>query len=193
MRDGILVWKSSERQAAQNNFKPVRRCFMAKKKEKTEQEKAELVTREETRPDTYFGELERYFDKFFRHPFTLMNRPSWGFGNIPGFGDLSPSVDIFEEGGDMVVKAEIPGISKEDLNVSITEDALTISGEKKQEEKIERKDFHRIERSYGSFSRSFRLPDNVSGEKAKASFKDGILEIRIPKTKESKAKKIQIS
>lgn len=165
---------------------------MAKKKEKTEQEKTEIVTKEETRPDTYFGELESYFDRFFRHPFSLFSRPPWGFGDVPGFGVPSPTVDIFEEGGDMVVKAEIPGISKEDLNVSITEDSLTISGEKKQEEKVEKKDYHRIERSYGSFSRSFRLPDNVSGEKAKASFKDGILEIRLPKTKETKAKKIQI-
>ena len=93
----------------------------------------------------------------------------------------------------MVVKAEIPGISKDDLNVSLTEDSLTISGEKKQEEKVEKKDFHRVERSYGSFSRSFRLPDNVDGSKAKASFKDGVLEVRIPKTKATKQKKIPIS
>ena len=99
----------------------------------------------------------------------------------------------FEEGSDMVVKADIPGIGKDDLNVSITENTLTISGEKKQEEKVEKKDFHRFERSYGSFSRSFRLPDNVNGEKAKANFTDGVLEVRIPKTKESKVKKISIS
>jgi len=166
---------------------------MAKKKEKIEQGKAELVSREETRSDSYFNELERYFDRFFRHPFSLMNRPSRSWGDFPGFRDLSPSVDIFEEKGNMVVKAELPGISKEDLNVSITEDSLTISGEKKQEEKIEKKDYHRVERSYGSFSRNFRLPDNVDGSKAKASFKDGVLEIRIPKTKETKAKKIQIT
>ncbi|MDW7771437.1 MAG: Hsp20/alpha crystallin family protein [Desulfobulbaceae bacterium] len=170
---------------------------MARKKEKKEPEKAELVTKEETRPgrpETSFGELEDYFNRLFRQPFSMMGRPSWSLGTFPKFGEqLSPSVDIFEEDGDMVVKAEIPGISKEDLNVSITEDTLTLSGEKKQEEKVERKDYHRVERSYGSFSRCFRLPDNVNGEKAKASFKDGVLEIRIPKTKETKAKKIQIS
>lgn len=161
---------------------------MAKKKEK-----AELVTKEDTRPETYFGELERYLDRFFRHPFSMMTQPPWNFGDFPKPGAMSPSVDIFEEGNDMVVKAEIPGISKEDLNVSITEDSLTISGEKKQEEKVEKKDFHRVERSYGSFTRSFRLPDNVNGEKAKASFTDGVLEVRIPRTKEAKKKKIQIS
>lgn len=161
---------------------------MAKKKEKTE-----LVIKEETRPETPFGELERYFDRFFRYPFSLLTPPSWGFPEFAKLGEISPSVDIFEEGAEMVVKAEIPGIGKEDLNVAITEDTLTISGEKKHEEKIEKKDYHRIERSYGSFCRSFRLPDNVNGEKAKASFKDGVLEVRIPKSKETKQKKIQIS
>ncbi|MFZ5799180.1 MAG: Hsp20/alpha crystallin family protein [Desulfobulbaceae bacterium] len=160
---------------------------MTDKKQKTE-----LVTKEETRPDTYFGEMERYFDRFFRHPFSLMNQP-WPFREVPGMGDVSPSVDIFEEGGDMVVKAELPGISKENLNVTITENTLTITGEKKQEEKVEKKNYHRIERSYGSFTRSFRLPDNVNSDKAKASFKDGVLEVRVPKTKETKQKKITVS
>jgi len=161
---------------------------MAKKKEK-----AELVAKEETRPDSSIGDIERYFDKFFRHPFSLMTPPAWGFADFPKLGEISPSVDIFEEGTEMVVKAEIPGIGKDDLKVSLTEDTLTISGEKKQEEKIEKKDYHRVERSYGSFCRSFRLPANVSGEKAKASFKDGILEVRIPKIKGVKAKKIEIT
>jgi len=163
---------------------------MAKKKEKTE-----LIAKEETRPDFFpaFGEFERYFDRFLRHPFSMMTHPSWEFRDFPKLGEIAPSVDIFEDAGDMVVKADIPGISKDDLNVSITENNLTISGEKKHEEKVEKKDFHRVERSYGSFCRSFRLPDNVNGEKAKASFNNGVLEIRIPKTKESKAKKIDIS
>lgn len=160
---------------------------MTKKKEKTE-----LVTKEETRPDTYFGEMERYFEKFFRHPFSLMT-PSHMFRDLPRFGEISPSIDIYEEGGDMVVKAELPGITKEDLNVSITENTLTIKGEKKKEQKVEEKDYHRIERSYGSFSRSFRLPDNVAGDKAKAEFKDGVLEVRLPKTKETQAKKITVT
>lgn len=162
---------------------------MAEKKEKKE-----VVAKEETRPDTSFGEMERYFDRFFRHPFSLMT-PQWPFREFPfpKMGEISPSVDIFEEGGEMVVKAELPGISKENLHVTISENTLTITGEKKQEEKVEKKDYHRLERSYGSFSRSFRLPDNVNGDKAKASFKDGVLEVRVPKTKETKQKKISIS
>ena len=162
---------------------------MTDKKEKTE-----LVTKEETRLDTPLGEMERYFDRFFRHPFSLMT-PGWPLRefSFPKLGEISPSVDIFEEGGEMVVKAELPGIAKENLNVSITENTLTITGEKKQEEKVEKKDYHRIERSYGSFTRSFRLPDNVNGDKAKASFKDGVLEVRVPKTKETKQKKVTIT
>ena len=100
-------------------------------------EKKELLVKEETRPDTYFGELERYFDKFFRHPFSLMT-PSLGIGDFlkdyPRLGEISPSVDIYEEGNDLVIKAELPGIRKEDLNVTITENRVTISGEKKQED-----------------------------------------------------------
>jgi len=160
---------------------------MAKKKDKSE-----LVTKEETRPNTYFDEMERNVERFFRHPFSFMT-PSTLLRDFPKLGDLSPSVDIYEEEKDMVVKADLPGITREDLNVSITENTLTITGEKKQEEKIEKNDYHRLERSYGSFRRTFRLPDNVSPDKAKASFKDGVLEVRLPKTKETKQKKINIT
>ncbi len=160
---------------------------MAKKKEK-----AELVKKEETRPASYFDEMESYFDKFFRHPFSMMSHPMWPGAAFSKMDEIFPTVDIFEEGGNVVVKADIPGISKDDLNVSITENTLTLSGEKKQEEKVEKKNYHRVERSYGSFCRSFRLPANVNSDKATASFKKGVLEIRMPITKESKKKKITI-
>lgn len=155
--------------------------------------KAELVKKEETRPVSQREEMESYFDQFFRHPFSMMTRPMWPAFDFPKMDDISPSVDIFEEKGNMVIKAEMPGMSKEDVNVSITENTVTFSGEKKQEEKVEKKDYYRVERSYGSFCRSFRLPENVNGDKVKASFKDGVLEVRLPKTKEGKQKKITIS
>jgi HSP20 family protein len=159
-------------------------------------EKKELAVKEERRPETYFGDFERYFDKFFRHPFSLMT-PTMGLGDFlreyPKLGEMAPSVDIYEEGKDLVLKAELPGIAKEDLNVTITENRITIEGEKKQEEKVEKKDYHWVERAYGSFSRSFRLPDYVKGEAAKATFKDGILEIRAPKTEVKQQKKITVA
>ncbi len=155
---------------------------MAKSKESKE-----LVKVEPSRPITPFEEMENWMEEVFRKPFSLF-RPLWLPGRFPGMEEFSPHVDIFEEGDDVVVKAEIPGMKKEDLDVRLTEDTITIAGEKKSEEKVEKKNYYRIERSHGSFSRSFRLPDGVHADKAKASFKDGILEIRLPKTEEAKKK-----
>ena len=154
-------------------------------------EKKELLVRGEAHPDTIFGEMDRYLGNFFRHPFSLMTPTV--FRNFPRLDEISPSVDIFEEGNDLVLKAELPGIKKEDLNVTISENRITIAGEKKQEEKVEKKDYHWTERTYGSFTRNFRLPDNVKGDDAMASFKEGILEIRVPKTEEAKQKKITVT
>ncbi|MFH1026033.1 MAG: Hsp20/alpha crystallin family protein, partial [Nitrospirota bacterium] len=103
------------------------------------------------------------------------------------------SMDIFTEGDNVVVKAELPGMKKEDIDVSLTEDTITISGEKKKEEKIEKKDYYSFERSYGSFKRSFSLPSEVQTEKASAKFKNGVLEIRIPKTEEAKKKEKKVT
>ena len=155
-------------------------------------DKNALVRREEMQPVSPFAEMERYFDNFLRNPFSMLSQPMISPGMQTAM-ELSPSVDIFEDGNEVVVKAEIPGVKKDDLDITITENSLTISGEKKQEDKVEKKNYHRVERSYGSFRRSFRLPEDVNGSKAKASFKDGLLEVRLPRTKESKQKKIEIA
>jgi len=155
-------------------------------------EQGALVQREEMQPVSPFAEMDKYFDNFFRNPFSMLAGPMMASA-LPRSAEIAPSVDIFEEGDEVVVKADIPGVKKDDIDVTITENSLTISGEKKQEKKVKEKDFHRIERSYGSFSRSFRLPDNVNSAKAKAEFKDGVLEIRLPKSKAGKQKKIAIS
>jgi len=160
---------------------------MAKDKERTD-----LVVQEGTRAVSPFEEMERWMDSFFRNPFGFALTAPW-WRESGAAGEMMPHVDIFEDKGDMVVKAELPGVDKEDVNVSITDGVLTISGEKRAEEKVEKKDYHRIERRYGSFCRSFRLPENVNTDKAKAKFKNGVLEIRLPRTKEGKQKKIEIS
>ena len=108
------------------------------------------------------------------------------------FEEVTPFVDIYEDGDDLVVKAELPGMSKEDINVSLSDDVVTISGEKKREKKIEKKNYYRLESCAGSFRRSFKLPADVQTEKAKAKFKAGILEMRIPKTEEAKRKEIRV-
>jgi HSP20 family protein len=101
---------------------------------------------------------------------------------------------MFEDGNDLVIKAELPGIKKDEINVDFADDIITISGEKKTEEKTERKDYFRVERSFGSFVRKLRLPVEVQVDKTNASFKDGILEIRMPKseTKKPKTQKIAV-
>lgn len=159
---------------------------MVKKKSK------ELVKVEPTKAVSPFEEMERWFDEFFRRPFSLL-RPSW-FPRIgfPEIEEVTPTVDVFEEGDDVVVKAELPGMGKEDIDVKVTDGLITISGEKKKEEKVEKKNYYRMERSYGSFTRTLRLPTEVQTEKATAKFKDGVLEVRIPKTEEAKKKEKKV-
>jgi len=151
----------------------------------------ELIKAEPSKALIPFEEAERWFEHFFRRPFPLM--PSWWPRlSIPELEEIAPVIDIFTEGEDVLVKAELPGMKKEDIDVSLTGDTITISGEKKKEEKMEKKDYYRIERSYGSFSRSFRLPAEVQSDKVTAKFKDGVLEIRIPKTEEAKKKEKKV-
>jgi HSP20 family protein len=161
-------------------------------------EKKELLKVEPTKAlspfqemERRFQEMEKRFEDIFRRPFSLL--PSWMPRlRMPEIEEVSPSMDIFTEGDDVVVKAELPGMKKEDINVSLTKDTISISGEKKKEGKVEKKDYYSLERSYGSFKRSFSLPAEVQTEKASAKFKDGVLEIRIPKTEEAKKKEKKV-
>ncbi|HXV49405.1 MAG TPA: Hsp20/alpha crystallin family protein, partial [Candidatus Binatia bacterium] len=102
------------------------------------------------------------------------------------------AIDLFEEKDDIVVKAELPGIDKNNIEVNLTDNTLTIKGEKKKEEEVKEEKYYRSERSYGAFIRTVELPKSVHGEKVKASFKNGILEVRVPKTEEAKAKEIKV-
>ncbi len=91
-----------------------------------------------------------------------------------------------------MVKAELPGMDKDNIEVNLTDHTLTIKGEKKKEEEIKEKDYYRAERSYGSFFRTVELPKEVHSDKVKAHFKNGILEVRLPKTEEAKAKEVKV-
>ncbi|HWP44158.1 MAG TPA: Hsp20/alpha crystallin family protein [Blastocatellia bacterium] len=92
----------------------------------------------------------------------------------------SPEIEVFEREGQIVVRADLPGLSRDDVKVDITDDALTIQGERKREHEERREGFYRSERSYGSFYRSIPLPEGIDADNAKASFRDGVLEITIP-------------
>ncbi len=162
---------------------------MAKTKEK------ELEKVRPSRAISPFDEMERWFEGMFRRPFSIFGPSWWPRAGLPEIGGITPpSVDVFKRGEDVVVKVEVPGMKKGDIDVSLTEDSVTISGEKKKEEKVEEKDYYRYECSSGSFSRTVRLPENVNTDNAKAKFTDGVLEITIPMTEEAKkrGKKIKV-
>ena len=108
-------------------------------------------------------------------------------------GAWSPSVDIFENKNEIVLEAELPGMSAEDVNISIENNVLTLHGERKFEKKDEGDNFHRVERSYGSFTRSFTLPPTVSSENANAEFNNGVLRLTLAKREEAKPRRIEIN
>lgn len=157
-------------------------------KELSRGESKELASPELRRFPTSFEEMERWFEEMLKRPFYSPWMPRFRFPEFRELREFTPSVDIFEDGNDVVVKAEIPGMSKDEIDVTITDDVITISGEKKSEEKIEKKDYFRLERSHGSFFRSLTLPAEIQIDNAKAAFKDGVLEVRIPKTEAAKQK-----
>jgi HSP20 family protein len=139
---------------------------------------------------TWEREIDRVFDDFRR----LLPWPRlWGAERWPAEVELRmPAVDVYEEGDEIVVKAEIPGMSKEDIEVNLSDSVLTLTGEKKKEEEIKEHDYYRCERSFGSFSRTIQLPSEVKADQAKATFKDGVLEVHLPKTEEAKQKAIKV-
>jgi HSP20 family protein len=106
--------------------------------------------------------------------------------------DWAPSVDVSETDGEYQIKAEIPDVKKEDVKVTLEDGVLTIQGERKHEKEEKGKKYHRVERSYGSFARTFTLPDLVDEEKVKAEFKDGVLNLQLPKSEKAKPKAIEV-
>ena len=133
-------------------------------------------------------EIEDIFDRYTR----AVGQPRVGNQEVVASGDWAPRVDIAENDKAFLIKAEIPEVNKEDVKVTIDNGVLTIRGERKQEKEEKGKKFHRVERYYGSFARSFTLPDNVDETKIKASFKDGMLNLQIQKTEKAKPKAIEI-
>jgi len=133
-------------------------------------------------------EVEDFFNRYTK----AVGWPRTGTQDIIETGDWAPRVDISETDKEFQIKAEIPDVKKDDVKVTLENGVLTIRGERKQEKEESGKKFHRIERHYGSFIRSFTLPDNIDETKIQASFKDGMLNLQIPKTKEAKQKGIEV-
>jgi HSP20 family protein len=129
-------------------------------------------------------EINRMFDNFFRG--GMQDDGSFGLSY------WTPAVDIAEHDNEFVVKVELPGVSKDDVKITLESNILTIRGEKKQEKETKEENYHRLERSYGSFQRSFTLPSTVRSEKIDAVYKDGVLTITLPKAEEAKPKQIEV-
>lgn len=136
--------------------------------------------------ETFRREMDRLFEDFFGREWSLW-RPA---REIARAGVLTPAIDMYDKKDEIVVKAELPGLRREDIKLELTEDTLTLSGELKREEEVKEADYYCCERAYGKFSRTIGLPTKVKTDKAEASFKDGILEVHLPKVEEAKPKQV---
>ena len=141
-----------------------------------------------------FEEMDRMFDNFFPRGWMRsfhFDQPSWSHLAAPFEGRI-PQVDVVDRDDEIFVKAELPGVDKDDVEIAMTSNSVTIKGSTRAEEKQEKGDYHRCEISQGSFARTLRLPGEVDTDKAKAKFKHGVLKLTIPKVKASKHKSIKV-
>jgi HSP20 family protein len=128
-------------------------------------------------------EMDRLWDSFFEG--GLRRRPE-------EVREWFPALDLAETKNEIVVKAEVPGLDPKDIDISLSEGILTIKGEKKQEKEEKEENYHLIERSYGSFTRSVHLPREVQSDKISAAYKNGVLKVTLPKSEEAKKKEVKI-
>lgn len=133
-------------------------------------------------------EIDDMFDRYTRAGCV----PGGAGQELARTGDWTPRVDIAETDNAFLIKAEVPEVKKEDVSITVDNGVLSIRGERKQEKEETGKTFHRIERCYGEFTRNFTLPDNVDESNIKATFKDGMLSLEIPKTEKAKPKAIEV-
>jgi HSP20 family protein len=130
---------------------------------------------------------QREFDRLFREFFS----PVFGEGEL-STRTWAPPVDIYETGDSIVLKAELPGVDPKDVDVRVEENRLYLKGERKFEKEVKEENYHRVERSYGSFARSFALPNSIAADRVTADYKDGLLTLTLPKREEAKPKTIKV-
>lgn len=140
------------------------------------------------RPATNLFNLHNSLGQIFNYPFV-----NQGTRAVVGASNWYPSVDISETDDSFEVRAELPGVTQDDIHVSVKENRLTIKGEKRQEQVADIKNYLRVERTYGSFQRAFTLPPTVKADAIKVEFKDGVLNLSIPKTEAAKPREIPVS
>jgi HSP20 family protein len=130
--------------------------------------------------NTLQGEMNRLFNAFFET------------GNGESARRWAPAMDLMEADGHLVLKADLPGLSEQDVQIEVSDNVLTVSGDRKAEHEEQRNGYYRVERAFGSFSRSLTLPDGIDVDRIEASFDKGVLEIRIPKPTEKEPRRISI-
>lgn len=166
----------------------------AKEQAVTPAVKGEVSPAAPSRALSPFEEMDRMFDTFFSRgwmrPFGR-DWPSWGEMMAP-LAERMPRVDVIDRNEEVIVRAEVPGVDKDDIDVSLSDNAVTIKGATSHEEKEEKGDYYRCETRRGSFSRTVTLPAAVDGSKAKAKFKDGVLELTLPKTGGARRRSIKV-
>ena len=131
--------------------------------------------------------MNRLFDESYRAN-RGADADEWALG-----GSWAPAVDIYEQDGNIVMKAELPGVDPKDVDVRLENNTLTLRGERKLDKEVKQDNYHRVERSYGAFSRSFTLPTVVDQGNIKAEYRDGVLKLTLPKREEAKPRQIQIN
>jgi len=140
-------------------------------------------------PFAGLDEMNRRCEEAFGHPFL----PSLWWRRVPTEAEWMPPIEMFEKEDKFIVKAELPGMKKEEIDISVVGDTLTIKGERRAETETKEEDYYCCERSYGSFVRSITLPTAVDTKKVAATYEDGVLEISLPKAAEAKPKKVEIT
>ncbi|HXP59507.1 MAG TPA: Hsp20/alpha crystallin family protein [Dongiaceae bacterium] len=140
-------------------------------------------------PAREVDELQNRLARFFG---LAPARSTSGGEEVMTVAEWAPSVDISEDDKEWLVKADLPEVKKEDVKVSVEDGVLTVTGERKFEKEEKGKKYHRIERSYGNFFRSFTLPEGADGAKVSAEFKDGVLKVHLPKSEKAKAKAVEV-
>jgi HSP20 family protein len=131
---------------------------------------------------------QRELDRLFREAFS----PALAEGEV-STRTWAPPVDIYENGENLVLKVELPGINPDDVEIRVEDNTLYLKGERKFEKEVKEQNYHRVERSYGTFTRTFSLPNSIDSDKVAANYKDGVLTLTMPKKEEAKPKTIKIN
>ena len=160
---------------------------MAREKTLARRERGELETFE---PWNTFREMERMISNFFRSPVPMIQPPRWFAREYAG--EMMPEVDLKETDKDLVLSVVIPGLERDDFDINVTEDSITITGERKSEEEHPGERYHIRQQSYGTFHVSYSLPSEVKPDDVKAVYKNGVLEVTMPKAEVTEAHKVKV-